>query len=157
MSDNELAMFANSWTFTRALTLDMLASLTDSDLLWSPAASNTAGAFWKQFRHLGRVQENYMDALDSGTITFSCDGKQYDGGASHKALRDYLTTLDDALFEKLETADGGDVIDWFGEEVSVREHLARLASHETLHHGQWIVYCRLLNKSFPKSWSVWGL
>lgn len=155
MSDNELAMFVNSWTFTRALTLDMLSELTESELSWSPSAS--VGSFWKQFRHLGRVQENYMDALDSGSITFTCEGKRYDGGASRKALRNYLTVLDDVLLEKLETADSGDLIDWFGEEVSVREHLARLTSHETLHHGQWIVYCQLLNKPFPKSWSIWGL
>lgn len=33
----------------------------------------------------------------------------------------------------------------------------RLLSHEVLHHGQWIVQMRLLNRPFPESWGVWGL
>jgi uncharacterized damage-inducible protein DinB len=48
-------------------------------------------------------------------------------------------------------------IDWFGEPKSVGEHLMCLADHELLHHGQWIVYRRLLGGAFPKSWDQWGV
>ena len=49
-----------------------------------------------------------------------------------------------------------DVIDWFGEGVSVLLHLTRLLNHETLHHGQLILNWRVIGREFPKSWNSWG-
>jgi uncharacterized damage-inducible protein DinB len=48
-------------------------------------------------------------------------------------------------------------VQWEGESISLAEHLERLVAHETLHHGQWIVYVRLMGRSFPLSWAAWGL
>lgn len=153
---NRLAKFLSNWSFTRSLSLDLLRSLDETQLNWSPGAG--VGTFAKQFRHVGRVQENYIAAFDTGVIQFSSVNAGYRGGDNDiDALCSYLTHLDNRLRARLETIDGGMTIDWFGEEVSLWEHLARLDSHETLHHGQWIVYCQLLGKPFPASWSVWGL
>lgn len=150
-----LSKFIKSWSFTRSLSLDLLRSLDETQLSWSPGEG--AGTLARQFRHVGRVQENYMAALDSGFIQFSSANAGYAGGNDAETLCRYLEGLDNRLRARLETMDGGTVIDWFGEPVSLWDHLSRLDSHETLHHGQWIVYCRLLGKSFPPSWSVWGL
>jgi DinB superfamily len=54
---SELDLFKNEWVFTRSLTLDLLDSLTDAELAKSP--SPRVGPFWKQFRHVGRLQECY--------------------------------------------------------------------------------------------------
>jgi len=32
-----------------------------------------------------------------------------------------------------------------------------MADHETLHHGMFVVYARLLGRNFPSSWKTWGL
>ncbi len=153
--NSRLSKFISNWTFTRSLSLDLLRSLGDDQLDWSPGPG--VGTFAKQFRHIGRVQENYMAALDTGVIQFSTANTSYGGGSDIDALCNYLAQLDNRLRARLETIDDGMTIDWFGEQVSLWEHLARMDSHETLHHGQWIVYCQLLGKPFPPSWSVWGL
>jgi uncharacterized damage-inducible protein DinB len=156
----QLASFEASWRFSRALSLDLLAALSENSLLFSPG--DKLGPFWKQFRHLGRVQENYMTALDTGVVKFSPESAGYTpektaGGADKKALRQYLQDLDARLFERLHREPLPETIDWFGEPVGLVEHLFRLDSHETLHHGQWIVYCQLCRQPFPDSWSIWGL
>jgi len=147
--------FSSAWTFTRGLTHDLLKDMSDSDLLFLPGPQ--LGAFWKQFRHVGRVQECYIEALSTGNMDFSPAGKSYDQGPSKRWLVEYLGRLDESLFEMLPELDWTCRMDWFGEKVRIFEHLMRLVTHETLHHGQWIVYMRLMNKTFPESWSVWGL
>lgn len=147
--------FIEEWRFTRGLTLDLLSSLNPDELAYSPGQN--LGPLWKQFRHLGRIQENYADALDSGTIRFTVDRARGQEARHQAALHDYLCSLDQELFDRVTGLDFSRTIDWFGQSVGVYEHLMRLASHETLHHGQWVVYLKLLDKNFPPSWSAWGL
>jgi uncharacterized damage-inducible protein DinB len=33
----------------------------------------------------------------------------------------------------------------------------RMLAHETLHHGQLILYARLLGKTLPPGWKAWGV
>jgi len=30
----------------------------------------------------------------------------------------------------------------------------RMLAHETLHHGQWILYARLMEKTLPPGWKA---
>ena len=48
-------------------------------------------------------------------------------------------------------------IDWFGDKLSIENHINALIQHEILHHGELIVYVRILELNFPKSWNMWGL
>jgi uncharacterized damage-inducible protein DinB len=147
--------FSSAWSFSRGLTRDLLNEMSDSDLLFLPGPQ--LGAFWKQFRHVGRVQECYLDALTTGNVDFSPEGKSYDHGPSKKWLKEYLARLDKNMFQVVKDIDWTEEMDWFGEKVNIFEHMMRLVTHETLHHGQWIVYMRLMNKPFPDSWIVWGV
>lgn len=148
--------FQSAWTFTRGLTRDLLTTLSTEDLLFVPGPG--MGALWKQFRHVGRVQECYMEALTTRRINFTPEGKSYDGGPQKEWLIDYLDRLDDGLFDLLRRdVDWTSDVDWFEEKVNLFEHLMRLESHETLHHGQWIVYLKLMNRPFPESWAAWGV
>jgi uncharacterized damage-inducible protein DinB len=151
----KLQRFTEEWKFDRQLTADLLRTLSHEELLWSP--SESVGALWKQFRHLGRVQENYMKALETGRVNFDTQGG-YRGTADGAALLHYLQELDKQLASKVANADDDQMIEWFGgERITAFEHLRRMMSHETLHHGQLIVYFRLMNKPFPDSWKIWGL
>ena len=159
MSNRDVSINLTNYLFNRSLTRDLLAELSNEQLLLSP--SPNLGALWKQFRHIGRVQENYMSAYDTGVVKFSTEGARFDKSApalsGGDALLQYLKALDEELDQRLMRRNLPETIDWFGEEISAEEHFARLESHETLHHGQLIVYCQALNIPFPKSWSVWGL
>jgi len=115
-------------------TLDLLDALTDTELVITPAVA--LGPFWKQFRHVGRLQECYQDALNTGRIKFDYDHKRYRGSCSREALKNYLQELDRELLQAIEQVDWNMSIDWDGDNIGVFQHLMRMASHEILHHGQ---------------------
>lgn len=148
----DLELFKSEWKFTRGLTLELLDSLTDADLAETPVPS--VGPFWKQFRHVGRLQECYMEALNTKKIKFDYRNKRYRGGCSKNALKAYLRALDRELVLAIERVNWDAPIDWEGEKASVFQHLLRMLGHEILHQGQWILYTRLLKKSLPSSWKA---
>jgi uncharacterized damage-inducible protein DinB len=147
--------FVSEWNFARRLTLELLESLPDAELDQAPGVG--LGGFWKQFRHVGRIQECYLEALRSGRIKFDYENKRYRGGCSRDSLKAYLQELDRDLLRALEELDWHRTIDWDGKSVNVFQHLMWMVSHETLHHGQWIVYARLMEKKMPPGWKAWGV
>ena len=151
----DLDLFKSEWKFTRGLTLELLDSLTDAELSQTP--SPELGPFWKQFRHVGRLQECYMEALNTKKIKFDYRNKRYRSGCSKNALKAYLRALDRELVQTFEGVDSNAIIGWEGEMVSVFQHLMRMLAHEILHHGQWIVYARLMGKQLPPGWKAWGV
>ncbi len=106
---------------------------------------------------MGRVQENYLEAVSKGIVKFGVEGTSYTGGPSKQALIRYLARLDERLNSLLDRDHQAISIDWFGEKKSLAQHFLYLADHEVLHHGQWIVYRKQLGGKFPKSWSAWAL
>jgi uncharacterized damage-inducible protein DinB len=151
----DLDLFKNEWKFARGLTLDLLDSLTDAELAEAPGPD--VGPFWKQFRHVGRLQECYQEALNSKKIRFDYKNKRYRGGCSKNALRAYLRALDRELVQAVERVDWNAPIEWKEDEMaSVFQHLMRMLAHEILHHGQLIVYARLMGKQLPPGWKAEG-
>ena len=112
-----LDYFKAEWTFARGLTVDLLDSLSDGDLNETP--SSNLGPFWKQFRHVGRLQECYQEALRTGAIRFDYGNKRYHSGCSRNALKNYLQELDRELLHAIEQADWNKTIDWNGEPVGL--------------------------------------
>lgn len=150
-----LDLFKSELAFTRGLTIELLDSLTDAELGQGPGRD--LGPFWKQFRHVGRLQECYQDALKTGRIKFDYDHKRYRGGCSRDALKNYLKELDEELLRAIEQVDSSMSINWDDDNIGVFQHLMRMASHEILHHGQWILYARLMELKLPPSWKAWGV
>jgi uncharacterized damage-inducible protein DinB len=146
--------FLAEWQWARQLSVSLLGALPDSALTAQPISS--AGPWWKQFRHLARVQENYLQAFQTGRIEFTPEHSTYSEGPKRQALSSYLEQTDRKLFEILRSASVPDKIDWFGTPTTLQLHLARLLSHETLHHGQFIVYSRHTGVKLPKCWDAWG-
>lgn len=150
-----LDAFRSEWEFVRKLTLDLLNALTETDMVFTPGEG--VGSFWKHFRHMGAVQECYMESLTTGKIQWD-HNKRYHGGMSIQALASYLHTLDTELWNKLKDINWEGRINWgTNDRPSVYAHLMRMYSHEILHHGSWVVYMRLLGKPFPVSWEFWGV
>ena len=67
----ELELLKSEWIFARGLTLELLDPLTDLELSQVPGGN--LGPVWKQFRHVGRLQECYVEALNTKTISFDHD------------------------------------------------------------------------------------
>lgn len=72
-------------------------------------------------------------------------------------LERYLQEQDRGLWRQLDDTAFDSIIDWGQEKVDVYEHLQRMVNHETLHHGQLIVYRKALDRAFPASWAAYGL
>ena len=106
----DLDLFKSEWKFTRGLTLELLDSLTDAELAETP--NPDVGPFWKQFRHVGRLQECFQEALNSRKIRFDYQNKRYRGGCSKNALRAYLRALDRELVQAVERVDWNATIEW---------------------------------------------
>ena len=58
----DLDLFKSEWKFTRGLTLELLDSLTDAELAETP--NRDVGPFWKQFRHVGRLQGGFPGSFE---------------------------------------------------------------------------------------------
>ncbi len=142
------------WKFARGLSLDLLSTLSKDDLSFSPGFG--MGPFWKQFRHICRVQEDYVSAVLTGKVSFGSKSTHSRKRLTQDDLRTHLFSCDEEMLRVLAMTDPETPIDWFGESVRAQEHLWRLVGHETFHHGQWVIYMRGLDKQFPASWSAWG-
>ena len=142
------------WHWARGLTVDLLNACSDLDLEFQ--LTENSGELWKQFRHIGRVHENYLTSIEVGSAAFDTASGSYSAGNSKADLLSYFETLQAQHQTTMASVSTDTTIDWFGESVSLELHLTRLLAHETLHHGQLILYWRALGNEFPKSWGDWG-
>ena len=138
----------------RAMNAELLATLDGESLGFTPGPG--MGAMWQQFRHLGRIEDNYVAGIATGVLEFGAPRRRA-SGTTASALADYLRDLDEDLRAAVAGAGPEHTIAWPGEQVGLVEHLGRLANHELLHEGELVVYVRLLGRPFPRSWRVWGL
>jgi hypothetical protein len=138
----------------RAMTAELLATLDEASLGFTPGPG--VGPMWRQFRHLGRIEDNYVAGIATGRQEFGPPRRRA-AGTTATALTDYLRDLDEDLRVAVAGTEPDLTIAWPGERVGVIEHLGRLANHELLHQGELVVYVRLLGRPFPHSWRVWGL
>jgi uncharacterized damage-inducible protein DinB len=147
--------FESRWWFARSMTRDLLDSLEPHELAFTPDMN--LGPFWKHFRHLGRVQENYLEAVETQKVVFGFENTTYRGDASRRTLLDYLDRVDQRLKRSITTFDPARPVDWFGNIVDTYTHFTRMVDHELFHQGMFVVYMRLLGRPFPPSWMFWGL
>lgn len=154
----ELGKFLNSWEYHRPQTIDLLKAASVEDLSFSPGQG--MGSLAKQFRHLANVQHCYIEAVRLGKIDFNKKiyGNEFD---EKERLLNILQDEDHAMINFLKGLSKEDwerTVDWQAEHTpTVEEHMMWLIDHEVMHHGQLIVYWRLLGKTFPASWRNWGL
>ena len=152
--DQALESTLEEWRAMRALTLDLLDNASPDFLEFQP--DETLGPVWKQYRHLGRVQENYTAAICSGAIQFDPCAASFTGNVSPVDLADYLQRVDREMLAAIDDFATDGCIDWWGETCSLTAHLVRLVAHETLHHGQFIFCARIAGVALPTSWAAWG-
>lgn len=147
------------WHFSRKLTVEFLKTLDEKQLNYAIPTARGLGPLWKQFRHVGRVQDDYCRALTTLKVEFTEKHSTYEGGANAQKLAGYLDDCDKRFKRCLRQFNEkpNQEIDWFGEPVDIQTHLLRLISHESLHHGQFIIAGYSLDVKFPESWSSWGI
>lgn len=143
-----------NWKDIRQLTLDLLNELSGEHLSFS--VGKNMGTLGKQYRHIGDVQICYNEAIKTGKIDFNKYKRDYSIENSKEKLKEFLQNIDQEMLKLIEE-NPNVKIDWFGEELDLKQHLRALIEHEILHQGELIVYIRNLGLNFPKSWELWGL
>lgn len=155
----ELEQWAREWQQTRSLTYDLLRALPYAVMNFSPHPD--FGTFVRQIRHAADIQARYIQALETGKMDFSGQRKQRALEQSKEQLEGYLRDLDEHLLQTVATLTADRVkkpVAWEGEQLSPLQHLMRLLQHETLHHGMWAIYAKVVDLPLPESWrKSWSL
>ena len=140
-----LKSLLNEWQYIRGNTLNFINLLSDDELdkILPRKQLNTIRL---QVEELAQIQKNYVYALATGKIDFSCtplDDK------SKQGLVNAMAIFDIQLENMLCALDGTEKIDWYGESKNIHEHIAALISHEAMHIGQIIAFCYATEITIP--------
>ena len=152
--------FIARWGFVRSETLELLDTLTAEQLSFTPSGSDTWQPMYAHFGCIARTQAVYAAAIERGVMDFGLfqmlelpEKKQFADKSFAITHLDEINRLWCAMLVK-------DVaVMWPGQqEVSLANHVMRLAEHERLHHGQLISYFTLagidLPKNFKQNWAL---
>ena len=158
----DLEQFKKLWNFHRGHTLDLLKTLSDEELGFS--VGQNMGTLGQQFCHLCRVDDQYISAIETLRVENNRKKLEFPLETSVSKLTEQLEGDGRKLFQIIKDMSEESVenikIDWTywkEKELGLLEHLNNMLEHEILHHGQLIVYFRIMNKKFPESWSAWGI
>lgn len=155
-----IALLLENWRETRALTFDLINSVSTS-LLNKKLPRPGLNTFAKQILELADVETAYTLALLKNKIDFSktTDGTEIKGKISKQKLLATLLNADMNLSKAVKA-----VINWnekvslFSKSLPKYSILELITRHETLHHGQFIAYGFLLNLKFPQTWvNAWAI
>ena len=159
--NKQLNYHFQAWKFHRGLALDILKSLNDEQLKLT--VGKNMGTLGQQFRHIAKIELEYLDAIKSKKIDPKPDRLDKSLSESRDALLEVFSKTEQELAELLNSIDQDPenyIIDWTHwdiKEMNLIDHIKALADHNNLHNGEIIVYAKTNNIPFPKSWEPWGL
>ncbi|MCL2753360.1 MAG: DinB family protein [Defluviitaleaceae bacterium] len=142
---HSLSELIGAWQYTRGLTLTFAQELSDSDLD-KPLPRKNLNTIRLQIEEMAMIQEDYINALATKAINFSTAPLK---DTSTQGLIKKLTALDAMLEKNLESFDGTENIDWFGEAMNIHAHIAAMIGHENMHIGQIVAFCYATGITIP--------
>ena len=149
------------WGFARANTVAFIKQLGDEGLrikLPRPALDT----FCKHFEEMIAVQEAYVEAISTSEMSFDNCKSDYDykGLSTAEELLHKIEEADKKMLEVLSKVDVNSEVSWWGEPKTVTNHISSQVSHETLHLGQLIAFCHVLDVKIPQdvvgAWALSG-
>jgi hypothetical protein len=142
-----------SWQETRRETLIFIKSLTKEELI-RKMPRPWLDTFGVHFQELGVVQGAYAHALRTSKMDFSLMAFEPDIELYSDAdkLIEFLNDKDALFREAVESInDPNQIIDWqLPRNPTALEHIYWLMQHETLHHGQFLAFCYVMNINIPE-------
>src|SRR3989344_8231560 len=85
----------NNWNFHRDLTLDILENLSEEQL--NLTVGKNMGTLGAQFRHIGRVQTQYIEAIENKKLGKIQEEYKPEIAKSKKELLDYLQNTNERM------------------------------------------------------------
>ena len=144
----------SGWEWTLNHRYELLGSLKDSDLKFTPTGSSKFQDIQYQFACIGSTQLAYTKMLREGRWSnkyFGAFKERLRGVYEVKALEKILKEADEKFKNAIMKFSGEDVFDWGDYKAPVYSVVVILQEHERLHHGQLITYFTLAGLEFPKN------
>jgi hypothetical protein len=134
------------WKYGRDILKSFILELEDKDLDKLFPRRNL-NSIRKQCEELLQVQGCYLDALHNKVISFNYSPLH---DISKIGLVKRMEELDDKMEKVLESCNGDETINWFGEIWLINRHLSAMIGHEQMHIGQIIGFCYSINIEIPR-------
>lgn len=139
--------FLRDWAYLRNNTQEYLKSVPDDRLTFS--SHPEWGSIGRHLRHMGDVQECYLNALDTGKLSFKAKRKDRSMESNKQKLAAYFRELDEKLEKKINTMGEQDFlkpVEWKEfDNPTVEATLTYMKEHEVFHQGILQVYAKLAN------------
>jgi len=134
------------WKQTRSIILGFLEELSDVDLdkILPRKVLNTIRL---QAYELTLFQRDIVDSLTTRTVDFGTE-YIYENWETTKIV-ERMAELDTKLEKALESMDGTEAIDYFGEQQNVHQIISCMIGHENMHIGQIIAFCYATGIEIP--------
>lgn len=157
---NDVQQFINRWNYVRSETLEILSKLAQTQMSFKPEGQKWQ-PMYAHFSCIAKTQRVYTKAIDVGTMDFAFfhtlelpDKSKF---GDKKFAEDYLAESNRLWLSAIHNSKG--IIIWDKQlKVILTNHIARLAEHERLHHGQLVSYFTLANIELPTNFKAnWAL
>jgi len=136
----------NEWRYSRAIVLSFLENVNEENLRKKFPRKNY-NTILEQCNELYEIQQDYIDAIENKTMQFMGRNLHLD---SAEDLIKELKKLDEKLEKYVESLSGREVVNWFGEEKNIHQHLCAMISHEMMHVGQMVAFCYTVEIDIPE-------
>ena len=137
----------SDWKYGRGIIKSFITMLNDTDLD-KPLPRKNLNTIRKQCEELIQIQNCYVEALETKQIQFTYEPLK---DVSKDFLISKMDKLDSTLETQLETFDGNETVNWFGEEWNIHQHISAMIGHEQMHIGQIVAFCYATNIEIPNS------
>jgi len=135
------------WKQTRSIILGFLDELRDADLD-RELPRNVLNTIRLQAYELTLFQRDIVASLSTKAVDFG-EEYLYENLPKH-AIVERMAELDAKLEAALDSMDGTEIIDYFGEQQNVHQIISCMIGHENMHVGQIIAFCYATGIEIPK-------
>jgi len=137
-----------SWNETRSIILGFLDELSDADLDKKLPRKNL-NTIRLQAYELILFQRDIVNSL--GTDKLAYEEEYIYKNMPTQDIVNRMNELDSQLEKALESLNGTEVMDYYGEQRNVHQIISLLIGHENMHVGQIIAFCYAIGIEIPKS------
>jgi len=138
----------SEWRETRKTTLGFLNELGEANLD-KELPRKVLNTIRLQAYELTLFQRDVVNSL--GTDTFAFEEEYHYINMPTEDIIEKMAKLDTQLESSLESLDGTETLDYYGDKQNVHQILAMMIGHECMHIGQIIAFCYASGIEIPES------
>jgi len=137
------------WKEVRSITLKFINELSDADLD-KKLPRKKLNTIRLHAYELTLGQAGFVDSLTTKNIVFGDEYLNYESWPKQDLIKK-MAELDAKLDKSLETMDGTETVDFFGNQQNVHQIMSTMIGHEWMHIGQIIAFCYATGIEIPES------